>query len=226
MKNKITLVIMAIFALSGCGGGGDSSNDEYSQNNNSTEKNQYLTAGIYQAVDGRGYSDFYTLKLEQGGYLDITKFHTKVSLYSTSLELIDNNLETTDYIKSGEYKIKFAYEATSLTPGSVTIFSLELKKYSDLTEINPGVYSGSGSLGRYSVYYRLNMISEGFIDITTTKSSVYIYNKTAAINDGMPLSSHFEKVTGNKHLDAGEYIIKFTYDSTSLTPGTVSFKMN
>ena len=81
-------------------------------------------------------------------------------------------------------------------------------------------------MGTYSEYYKLDMTSGGFIDVTTTKSSVYVYNKTLFGNDGMPLISHYEKITGNKYLDAGEYVVKFTYDATSLTPGTVTFQKN
>lgn len=181
---------------------------------------------IQTFLNGSGYSDFHKLKLEKGGYLDITMFKSQVGLYNSSLGLIDENLGNTDYIAAGEYNLKFGYQPTSLTPGTVTIFSLELKKYNDLPSIESKKYNALGSLGTYSEYYKLNMTAGGFIDITTTKSSVYVYNKSLFGNDGMPLISHYEKITGNKYLDAGEYVVKLTYDATSLTPGTVTFKKN
>ncbi|HNH42873.1 MAG TPA: hypothetical protein PK633_02125 [Agitococcus sp.] len=213
-------------AITACGGGGGDDSAPAASNNSNTDSKQFVSSGIYHATNGSGYSDFHKLKLEKGGYLDITMFKSQVGLYNSSLGLIDENLDNTDYIAAGEYNLKFGYQPTSLIPGTVTIFSLELKKYNDLPSIESKKYNASGSLGTYSEYYKLDLTSGSFIDVTTTKASVYAYNKTLFGNDGMPLISHYEKITGNKYLEAGEYVVKFTYDATSLTPGTVTFQKN
>ncbi len=229
MFKKSALCVLVSVFLVACGGGGSDESvpvTNNTSNNSNTDSKQFLSAGIYPAANGSGYSDFHKLKLEKGGYLDITTYKSTVALYSSSLGLIDNELANTDYIPAGEYNLKFTYNPTSLIPGNVTIFSLGLKGYNDLPNIESKKYSASGSLGTYSEYYKLDMTSGGFIDTTTTKSSVYVYNKTLFGDDGMPLMSHYEKITGNKYLDAGGYVVKLTYDATSLTPGTVSFQKN
>lgn len=213
-------------AVTACGGGEGDDSSLAASNNSNTDSKQFVSAGVYHAANGSGYSDFHKLKLEKGGYLDITMFKSQVGLYSSSLGLMDENLDSTDYIAAGEYNLKFSYQPTSLIPGTVTIFSLELKKYNDLPSIESKKYNASGSLGTYSEYYKLDLTSGSFIDVTTTKSSVYVYNKTLFGDDGMSSISRYEKITGNKYLETGEYVVKFTYDATSLTPGTVTFQKN
>ena len=228
---SISVLALAVVA---CGGGGSddsappaNNNTSNNNNNSNTDSKQFLSAGIYPAANGSGYSDFHKLKLEKGGYLDITTWESTVGLYSSSLGLIDSELGNNDYIPAGEYNLKFTYRPTSNDIlRNVTIFSLGLKKYSELPNIESKKYNAIGTWGSYSEYYKLEMTSGGFVDVTTTKASVYVYNKTIFGDDGMPMISHYEQVTGNKYLDAGQYIIKFTYNATSLTPGTVSFQKN
>jgi hypothetical protein len=222
---SFSILVMAL-AMTACGGGGSDDSAPAANNSANTDTKQFLSAGIYPAANGSGYSDFHNLKLEKGGYLDITTSKAKVALNNSSLELIDNNLENNDYIPAGEYKLKFTYDSTATILGNVTIFSLGLKKYNELLNIESKKYNAIGTLGAYSEYYKLEMTSGGFIDVTTTKAAVYVYNKTLFGDDGMPMISHYEQVTGNKYLDAGQYIIKFTYTATSNTPGTVTFQKN
>lgn len=225
---SISVLALAIVACGG-GGGDDSppanNNTNNSGNNSNTDGNQFLSAGVYPAANGSGYSDFHKLKLEKGGYLDITAWESTVGLYNSSLGLIDDLLENTDYIPAGEYNLKFTYRPTSNEiRRNITIFSLGLKNYSELPNVESKKYNAIGTWGSYSEYYKLEMSSGGFIDVTTTKASVYAYNKTLFGEDGMPMQSHYEQIVGNKYLEAGQYVIKFTYSATSLTPGTVSFQ--
>lgn len=221
---SISVLTLAMVA---CGGGGSDDSAPTTSNNSNIDSKQFLSAGIYPAANGSGYSDFHKLKLEKGEYLDITTWESTVALYNSSLGLIDSELGNNDYIPAGEYNLKFTYKPTSNEiRRNVTIFSLGLKKYNELLNIESKKYNAIGTWGSYSEYYKLEMTSGGFIDVTTTKASVYIYNKTLFGDDGMPMNSHYEQVTGNKYLDAGQYIIKFTYNATSNTPGTVSFQKN
>lgn len=216
MKNIALIALLTL--LAGCGSGG-SDNDSLQ-----SSQDRFLSTGMYQATDGSGYSDFHDLKFEEGGYLDITNYKSTVGLYDQSLAVINSDLASDDYIAAGEYKLKFTYQPTSLIPGNVTIFSLELIEYSDLPSIESKTYNAVGSYGSYSEYYKLDMGVGGYVDVTTTKATVYVYNKTLYQGDAMPLTSHYENITGNTYLNGGEYIVKFTYSATSLTPGTVSFQ--
>jgi hypothetical protein len=187
-------------------------------------ESNFISAGMYQATNGNGYSEFHQFKLDEDSYLDITNYLSTVALYDSSLALIDNSLEGNDFIPSGEYNLKFTYEPTSLDPGNVTIFSLELEDYNDLTNIESETYNANSSYGSYSEYYKLNFAEGGYIDVTATNASVFIYNKTLYGDDGMSINTHYESAIGNSFLEAGEYVVKFTYAATVDSPGNVSFQ--
>lgn len=219
---KVALSVFFSVALVACGGGGDSS-DASSSNTSPDGTKKSLSVGVYKAINGLGYSDYHKLKLDKGSYLDITTFKSAVGLYDSSLAVIDANLASSDYIPAGEYNLKFTYESTSLLPGSVTIFSLEMKNFNELQDVQSKTYNAIGSYGSYSDYYKLNMAAGGYVDISTVRASVYAYNKTLFANDGMPLNAHYKKLSGNTYLEPGEYLLKFEYEA-SLSPGTVSFQ--
>lgn len=220
---QILIASLVVLSLTGCGGN-DNNAAISSSDESQTPQNEFLSAGIYQATDGSGYSKFYKFKLDKNGYLEITNHMSNVGLYDTSLAVINSDLDSDYYITAGEYNIKFTYQPTSNIPGTVTLFSLELQQFNDLPNIESKTYNADGSIGTYSKYYKLNMTSSGYIDVTTSGASVHVYNHTLFSHDEMPLSSHYEPVTGNTYLEAGDYVIKFTYSATSNTPGVVSFQ--
>ncbi len=180
-------------------------------------------SGIYQVSDGTNHSVIHDLNMKEFGYIDITNYGSSVSLLDESLIPIFEDLESSNLVESGNYKIKFTNTSTSLIPGTVSIFGLKFQLYESLDNIVSGQYNANGSLGTYSVYYRFDHPSGGNIDVTTFKASVCLYNYSLFGNDGQPMVDHYEDVSGNSFLDAGSYIVKFTFIATSLMPGSVTF---
>lgn len=224
-------LIASVF-LASCGGGGGSETGP--TNNDSTQgssggseaSDSNLKAGYYPAANGSGADNFYDLKMAQDGYLDLTTWKSTVSLLGADLALIDAELTTNDLIKAGTYKVKINYQPTSLLPGNLTVFSFFLSSYDTLLVLTAGSYQAIKDLGTYSEYYRLDLSKGGYVDVSTTKGSVYVFNYSRFGVDLSSLNTSMVQVEGNKFLEPGLYMVKFTYTATSLTPGTVSINFN
>ncbi len=186
------------------------------------EGNQPIFSGIemYPALTGNIAAEFIDLNIDEGSYFDITTFKANLSLLDMSLAEIDSDFTSDDFIYPGEYKVKIDYQPTSNIPGNVTIFSLPLLSVNNLSSIQSKSYSADGSLGTYSSYYKLNLDSDSYIDITTNKATVYLFNRSI-YGDDVNLNDHYEVISGNRILHPGSYVFRFKYTGTSLTPGVV-----
>ena len=193
----------------------------YDPNIPTTSITSLVNTAMYPSSDGAGHSTFVDITLSKQGFIDITTFIASVKLYSPSLLLLDENLTGSDVIQAGTYKLKLTYTATSNTPGNVTIFSTAITPYGTLKELKSSRYNAVGSLGGYSEYYRLNVINDKNIDITTFMANAYIFN-VSKLGEDVSLLDNYVNVSGTKFLSKGEYIMKISFTATSNTPGSVT----
>jgi hypothetical protein len=214
--------------LASCGGGGDAESPSTPTQGNPPPSttpivtDTTLKAGYYPAGTGSGGAVFYDLTMAKDGFLDLTTFKSSVSLLGPDLSPIDSDLTSDDLIRAGVYKVKITYQPTSNLPGNLTVFSFDLMPFASLPVAKPGSYQAVKSLGTYSEYYRIDLSKGGFVDVSTTKGAVYALNYTKLGSTVASLTPNLIRIDGNKYLEPGDYMVKFTYESTSLTPGTVS----
>jgi hypothetical protein len=89
-----------------------------------------LRSARYDAVGSLGaYSEYYKLTLTNDTNIDVTT--SKANVYVFNVGLLGENVSLLDnfapvsgnkFLTAGEYIVKISYVATSLTPGSVTVY--------------------------------------------------------------------------------------------------------
>lgn len=221
MKLQVFLSITFAVFLFGCGGGGGGTEEATIPPSIQSPSAAPVNTAMYPAPDGKGQSRFVDITLAKQSYIDITTFRATLALHDLSLNPLIENLNGSNLIPAGSYKIKIAYTATSNLPGNATIYSTAITPVNTLKEFKSGRFDANGSLGTYAEYYKLNLPENKNIDISTFRANVYVV-KISEVGENFSPSESFTEISGTKSLTGGQYLVKIVYQGTSNTPGSVT----